>query len=269
LNTEPEYPRHVEETSLTRNDPLRYSRPDPSLYRMSPTLLPGEPSSLRVGILTDDALYGEGLVRILSSQPSIRVTPPRDGASSVAAVLAENLHVLLVDSRVDRHLRFCTDVAAITGPATILVAATVTDERVCEALSAGARGLLAQTAGPQDLLKAIRVVAAGEIWASRHAIAACLHRAVRATRTLRSLEVVLEEPLSHRERDVFRQAATGLGNKEIAGRLSISEATVKVHLTHIFQKLGLQGRGQLAAAAHGLLPAPVPKLAPTPLRRPA
>ena len=51
----------------------------------------------------------------------------------------------------------------------------------------------------------------------------------------------------------LRYAAAGLGNKEVASRLSISEATVKVHLTHIFQKLGLRGRGELAAAYHGLL----------------
>lgn len=225
--------------------------------------------SVRVGVITDDALYGAGLVRILSSQPAITVITLRDGTSSVAAVLEENLDVLLVDSRIDRHLRFCTDVAAVVGPATILVAATLSEPQVADALTAGARGLLAPAAGPEDLVKAIRVVAAGEIWASRRAIAAWVNRAVQETRTLRNLELVLEGRLSQRERDVFRHAATGMGNKELAERLCISEATVKVHLTHIFQKLGLHGRGQLAAAAHGLLPAPAPQRAAAHLRRPA
>ena len=54
-------------------------------------------------------------------------------------------------------------------------------------------------------------------------------------------------------REVFRYAAAGLGNKEVAGRLAISEATVKVHLTHIFQKLGVRGRAELAAAFHGVI----------------
>ena len=220
-------------------------------------------------MITDDALYGAGLVRILSSQPAITVITLRDGTSSVAAVLEENLDVLLVDSRIDRHLRFCTDVAAVVGPATILVAATLSEPQVADALTAGARGLLAPAAGPEDLVKAIRVVAAGEIWASRRAIAAWVNRAVQETRTLRNLELVLEGRLSQRERDVFRHAATGMGNKELAERLCISEATVKVHLTHIFQKLGLHGRGQLAAAAHGLLPAPAPQRAAAHLRRPA
>ena len=63
----------------------------------------------------------------------------------------------------------------------------------------------------------------------------------------------VEQALSARERDVFRLAAGGLGNKALAERLAISEATVKVHLTHIFQKLGVRGRSELAAAYHGLL----------------
>ena len=60
----------------------------------------------------------------------------------------------------------------------------------------------------------------------------------------------MDTRLSRREREVLRHAATGVGNKELAHRLSISEATVKVHLTHIFQKLGVPGRAALAAAYH-------------------
>jgi DNA-binding NarL/FixJ family response regulator len=69
----------------------------------------------------------------------------------------------------------------------------------------------------------------------------------------RSGEVILEHRLSTRETEVFRHAATGVGNKELADRLAISQATVKVHLTHIFQKLGVQSRAELAAAYHGLI----------------
>lgn len=228
-------------------------------------------SSMRVGIITDDRLYGEGLYRILATQPALTLTTPRDGATSALEVLAENLHVVLVDSRIDRCVPFCADLFEIGGPSTILVAASLVEAWVFDALSAGARGLLPQTARPEDLAKAVRVVAEGQIWAPRQMIAAWVHRAVQVTRTLRSLETVLEGRLSQRERDVFQHAASGMGNKELAERLSISEATVKVHLTHIFQKLGLQGRGQLAAAAHGLLPAPASELprATRHLRRPA
>jgi len=84
-------------------------------------------------------------------------------------------------------------------------------------------------------------------------------RARRITRltgasTARSAsEEVLEHQLSSREREVFRHAATGLSNKELADRLAISRATVKAHLTQIFQKLGVNGRAQLAAVYHGVV----------------
>jgi DNA-binding CsgD family transcriptional regulator len=61
-------------------------------------------------------------------------------------------------------------------------------------------------------------------------------------------------PSQSPRREVFQHAATGKGNKELAVALAVSEATVKVHLTRIFQKLGLRGRAELAAAYHGLLP---------------
>ncbi len=62
-----------------------------------------------------------------------------------------------------------------------------------------------------------------------------------------------DERLSGREREVYRHTAAGLSNKELADRLSISEATVKVHLTHIFRKLGVRSRGELAAAYFGII----------------
>src|SRR5207245_250205 len=73
--------------------------------------------------------------------------------------------------------------------------------------------------------------------------------------------------LSKRESQIFRHAAAGLSNKELAGRLSISEATVKAHLTSIFQKLGLRGRTGLAAAYHGIDPPSPDPAAPRPDRR--
>jgi DNA-binding CsgD family transcriptional regulator len=70
-----------------------------------------------------------------------------------------------------------------------------------------------------------------------------------AKRRLESRDVV-DARLSRREREVLRHAATGISNKELAARLDISEATVKVHLTRIFQKLGISSRAALAATYH-------------------
>jgi DNA-binding NarL/FixJ family response regulator len=87
------------------------------------------------------------------------------------------------------------------------------------------------------------------LWAARRWLNAYVQKMSRVDS---STETDLARRLSRREREVFRYAATGMANKELAQRLAISEATVKVHLTRIFQKLGVSGRAELAAAYHGL-----------------
>jgi DNA-binding CsgD family transcriptional regulator len=82
-------------------------------------------------------------------------------------------------------------------------------------------------------------------------MAACIKHLLTASGTRRAGSAMLERQLSRREREIFREAATGLGNKELAARLDIGEATVKAHLTHIFQKLGVRGRAELAAVYYG------------------
>ena len=209
-------------------------------------------TTVSVGIVTTDRLHGEGLIRILSSDDSIGVRTRWYGRYSPEGVRAQPTDVLLVDYRIERVLDFCQEVARGVGPAILLILAPVNEDVFCRALSAGVRGLLAPDARPDDLTKAVHVLARGEIWASRQAIVAWVERIVRASRPTTGVTAALRARLSGRELEVFEHAVLGMGNKELAGRLGISEATVKVHLTHIFQKLGVQGRGQLAAAAHAL-----------------
>jgi DNA-binding NarL/FixJ family response regulator len=157
----------------------------------------------------------------------------------------------------------CAGIKRDAGPAVILVASPDGDDWAQEALAAGARGILTRNAGAEQVIKAIRVVHEGQIWAPRHVMAACLERLWGAPLTSGAGGARLEQELSRREREVFRHAAIGLGNKELAARLTISEATVKVHMTRIFQKLGLRGRAELAAVYHGLT-APGEKRMPLP-----
>jgi two-component system, NarL family, nitrate/nitrite response regulator NarL len=134
-------------------------------------------------------------------------------------------------------------------------------------LKAGARGILTKTSRGEDLVRAIHVVAEGGIWARRRWLSASL-QAVISSRHTSALPWHLDALLSKREREVFHYAAMGMANKALADRLAISEATVKVHLTHIFQKLGVSGRAALAAAYHGLLaPAPGSPTSPLPPAR--
>jgi DNA-binding NarL/FixJ family response regulator len=200
---------------------------------------------LRVAVLTDDRLFHAGLGRILESDPSFAVVA--HGADGAA--LSD---VLLVDCRVDGALQACAAQRRHGGAKVIVVAAPDDDGWAPEALAAGARGILSKSATAEDLVKAIRVVESGLIWAPRRVIVACLDRLTGAPPAPRGGDSSFEERLSGRERDVFRHAAAGLGNREVASRLNISQATVKVHLTRIFQKLGLRGRNELAAAYHGI-----------------
>jgi len=120
-------------------------------------------------------------------------------------------------------------------------------------LSAGARGIVHRTAPAADVGKAVDVVHKGRVWAPRHLVVAAWMQHLKAAPPVKAnIKTVFDQRLSRREQEVFSQAALGLGNKELANRLAISPATVKVHLTHIFQKLGLKNRTELAAAYHGI-----------------
>jgi DNA-binding NarL/FixJ family response regulator len=201
--------------------------------------------AIRIAVVSDDRLFCDGVAGILISGTGFEVTTyDVQRATSVA-----DADVVLIDSRLDDALTLC----AVLKPAASLLIAAPADEEWCrDALCAGASGVLPKTARGHELLSAVRVVHEGSIWAPRRVMASCIrHMAASAPR--RS-GVHLEQQLSAREREIFLQAATGLANKELASRFAIGEATVKAHLTRIFQKLGVRGRAELAAVYHGVVP---------------
>ena len=208
---------------------------------------------IRIAILSDDRLFSEGLLRIVGAESSFVVVGGDEGAPPGSDPRTAGPDVLLVDSRMKEALALCAEIKRKGGPAVVFVAAPDEDNWAPEALGAGACGILAKSAGPEDLVKAVRAVHGGQIWARRHVMAAWMKHLAGAHGARCVDETLLERGLSGREREVFRHAATGLSNKELAHRLAISQATVKAHLTHIFQKLGLRGRVELAAAYHGLV----------------
>jgi len=123
------------------------------------------------------------------------------------------------------------------------------DEYVFAALRAGASGFLLKDVTPEELLIAIRVVAAGEALlapaATRHLVDAFVSRP-----SLGRPDARLVGELTGREREVLRLVAQGLSNAEIAGRLVVSPATAKTHVSRILTKLGLRDRAQLVIAAY-------------------
>jgi DNA-binding NarL/FixJ family response regulator len=219
-------------------------------------------NTVRVAVLSDDRLFCEGLLRIIGADGSLAAVGHDEKAALGPALRAARPHVLLVDSRMEGALGLCVALRREAGPAIVLVAADDGDDWGMGALVAGARGILAKSARPEDLVKAVRVVHEGQIWARRHLMAEWMARISEAP-TRPSGESMVGG-LSERESEIFRNAAAGLSNKELADRLAISEATVKAHLTRIFQKLGLRGRAELAAAYHGITP---PARSPTGRRK--
>src|SRR6185312_8121118 len=121
------------------------------------------------------------------------------------------------------------------------------DEYVYEALRAGASGFVLKDESPEQLIAAIRTVAAGDALLSPTVTRRVIQKF--ACMPLPAPPKELDE-LSEREQDVFRLMARGLSNAEIGQELYISETTVKTHITHIFQKLGLRDRVQAVVLAH-------------------
>ena len=193
---------------------------------------------VRIALVSDDRLFLDGIVKILQTVPDYLVVD-RDAGPSI----------LLVDSQMEGALAVCSQGRA--GAAALLIAAP-NDAAWCrDALCAGASGILPKNAGADALIDAVRVVADGSVWAPRRVMAECIKHLLMNSVSRRAGSAMLENQLSRREREIFRQAATGLANKELAARFAIGEATVKAHLTRIFQKLGVRGRAELAAVYHG------------------
>jgi len=229
--------------------------------------------TVRVSILSDDKIFFEGLRRILAGEGSLFFVRLSEHTAPALAVRTAGVRVLLLDARMNDAFGICrllNDDAE--GPSVIMVQLTEGEASAGDALAAGARGMLPRSASPEDVSKAVVAVFNGAIWAPRDVIVAQWLRSLKRAAVERAEpQGATNAPLTARELQVLHCAAAGLGNKEVAEALTISEATVKVHLTRIFQKLGVHGRARLAAVYHNVTPPDVRVEPPvvTPARRPA
>ena len=203
---------------------------------------------IRVLIADDHAIVREGLRSLLETEPGMELAgEAADGAEAVAQARAARPDVILLDLMMPR-LDGIAAIGAIKREqpdARILVLTSFAeDEKVFAAIKAGALGYLLKDSSPQELLQAIREVARGE---------SSLHPTI-ARKVLRELSRPPElpatpEPLTARELEVLRLVAQGLANQEIAGRLALSERTVRTHVSQILAKLQLANRTQAALYA--------------------
>jgi len=218
---------------------------------------PTPSTTIRVALLSDSVLFRSGLRRLLGSDRSLLVVREIT-APPVREILRSSApQILLVDAQIAGSLEICRELC-LNGvrPWVILAGADGHERWAVEALKTGVRGILPKSASVEHLLKAIRVVHQGEVWASNRVIALTVAELAARSVTPEVGTLAFRERLSPREQEIVHLVVDGLSNLEAASRLGITEATVKAHLTHIFQKLALRGRAQLAARYHAAFPAP-------------
>jgi DNA-binding NarL/FixJ family response regulator len=210
--------------------------------------------TIKVLIADDQALVRTGFRKILESEPDLEVVGEAgDGGEAVEAALLLRPDVVLMDIRMPR-LDGLEATRRLAGKTRVLVLTTFdVNEYVYEALRAGASGFLLKDAPADQLVTAIRVVAAGEALLAPSITRRLIEEfARRPPSTARPAEL---EALSPRELDVLRLVARGLSNAEIASELYVGDATVKTHVSRILQKLNLRDRVQAVVLAYesGLL----------------
>jgi DNA-binding NarL/FixJ family response regulator len=217
--------------------------------------------TIRVLIADDQSMVRAGFRMLLSGEQDIDVVAEAStGLEAVAKAARFEPTVILMDIRMPEldGLEATRRILAADSTARILVLTTFDlDEYVYEALSAGASGFVLKDDPPEHLIAAVRTVAAGDALLSPAVTKRVIKKFTRIPRPTPPKELA---ELTTREREILRLIATGLSNAEIGQQVYISETTVKTHVTHILQKLGLRDRVQAVVLAHqsGLLEQDMP-----------
>ncbi len=207
--------------------------------------------TIRVLVADDQSMVRAGFRMLLAGEDDMEVVAEAsNGLEAVDKAARFHPAVVLMDIRMPEldGLEATRRILASDNGARILILTTFDlDEYVFEALRIGASGFVLKDDSPEQLIAAIRTVAEGDALLSPTITRRVIQRFARMPRPAPPKEV---EQLSERELDVFRLLARGLSNAEIGDELYISETTVKTHVTHILQKLGLRDRVQAVVLAY-------------------
>ena len=208
---------------------------------------------IRVVLADDQELVRSGFAMILDAQPDIEVVGEAgDGSAAIAAVREHDPDVVLLDIRMPGldGIEAAKVICAESGTRALMLTTFDQDDYVYDALYAGASGFLLKDVRRDDLVHAVRVVAAGESLLAptitRRLIADITRNRPReGTPPSERLAV-----LTTRERETLRLLGRGLSNAEIATAMVVSEHTVKTHVSNVLSKLGLRDRVQAVIAAY-------------------
>jgi DNA-binding NarL/FixJ family response regulator len=215
---------------------------------------------IRVAVVDDQALVRSGFTVLLRSSDDIEVVgEAADGREAVELVTRERPDVVLMDIRMPEMdgLQATREILAgaseASGPKVLILTTFDLDEYVYEALRSGASGFLLKDTRPEELLAAVRIVAAGDaLLAPRittRLIADFVQRPAAEATAAADPHPGLAT-LTERENEVLRAAARGLSNAEIAEELFMSQATAKTHVSRLLSKLHARDRAQLVVIAY-------------------
>ena len=223
---------------------------------MSQHLTLAADNSERIRVLAADStrMSSQLLVDALAQEHRFEVAGMEPKPSSILdAIARQKPHIVLVSSTLEGSSTFGFELArqvrtSHPGTRVILLMDASTPSAVVEAFRCGAQGIFSRTESSKTLAKCIESVHRGQVWANSAELRYLLE-AFRESEPMRLIDSRGEAILSQREQDVVRCVAEGLSNREIAGRLKLTEHTVKNYLFRIFDKLGVSSRVEVVLYA--------------------
>jgi len=219
----------------------------------SPARGGGQGGGIRVLIVDDQALVRAGFRMILDAQPDLEVVgEAADGSTAIDAVRTLRPDVVLMDIRMPGvdGIEATRRLTEANVPSKIVILTTYDlDEYVFDALAAGASGFLLKHVPPEELVRGVRVAASGEALLAPSITKRLIEEFAKHRAPVRAGGTDLNT-LTDREQEVIRLLARGLSNPEIARELKVGDATVKTHVAHVLDKLGLRDRVQAVIFAY-------------------
>ncbi|MER5628290.1 response regulator transcription factor [Streptosporangium sp. NPDC002544] len=211
----------------------------------------GRPPVVRVVVADDHLVVRTGFAELLNTQPDLEVVgTARDGAEAVRICRELSPDVVLMDVRMPGMDGIEATRRLAGGPRVLILTTFDLDEYVYDALRAGASGFLLKDVTAERLFDAVRVIAAGEALLAPAITRRLISEFALLPPKPDAVSMAALAALTPRETQVLRLVAEGLSNPEIASRLTVTEETVKTHVSRVLNKLGLRDRTQAVVTAY-------------------